>query len=253
MFATNVKKAPDDPRDWNVSTTVKEVSIKSLPKTFDYRKDLLPVRNQGRQGSCFAFSIAAMKQWQEFKEHGLQEYFSPQFFYDNRSNAYDNNPDNDEGMTSRDAMKLLKTIGICFEADYPYNYAKKTRDEIPPEIYEKAKNFTIRSYARIYSIDDLKKSLFINGPCIITVPVYSYTHQMWKPQHKGQSHNGGHAMCVVGYNKEGFILRNSWGRSWNEDGHCIFPYDDWGYFWEIWTTIDGPSNPVPPPSRFCCR
>lgn len=44
--------------------------------------------------------------------------------------------------------------------------------------------------------------------------------------------------CTVGYNKLGFILRNSWGNRWNGDGYTIFPYEDFGMQWEIWTAID---------------
>jgi len=49
----------------------------------------------------------------------------------------------------------------------------------------------------------------------------------------------GHALCVVGYDQKGFILRNSWGSSWNGDGHVIFPYSDWDLHWECWVPIDG--------------
>ena len=52
---------------------------------------------------------------------------SPQFFYDNRSNLYDENPDNDYGMFGRDIMKLLKNIGICKEEDYVYGDIKKKK------------------------------------------------------------------------------------------------------------------------------
>lgn len=69
---------------------------------------------------------------------------------------------------------------------------------------------------------------------------------------------GGHAMTVVGYNAEGFIVRNSWGAGWNDDGHCVWPYADFGKHWEIWTAIDELGSPAwtEPPRpwwRLCCR
>ena len=45
-------------------------------------------------------------------------------------------------------------------------------------------------------------------------------------------------MTVVGYDYNGFIVRNSWGAYWGDNGYCHFPYEDWGKQNEIWTTID---------------
>ena len=49
-------------------------------------------------------------------------------------------------------------------------------------------------------------------------------------------------MTVIGYTKEGFIIRNSWGVFWGDKGYCIYPYSDWGAHYEIWTTIDDKSS-----------
>jgi C1A family cysteine protease len=68
---------------------------------------------------------------------------------------------------------------------------------------------------------------------------------MWY-QDVGEKLLGGHAMCVVGYNAEGFIVRNSWGDDWLDNGYCMFPYSDWGMQWEVWSTVDAKSNPNPP-------
>ena len=43
---------------------------------------------------------------------------------------------------------------------------------------------------------------------------------------------------LVGYNEDGFIVRNSWGHNWGNQGYSIYEYNDWGSHWEIWTTID---------------
>ena len=42
------------------------------------------------QGTCFAQSAACMKEWQEKRDIGLNEYLSPQFFY-NQRNYWNNN------------------------------------------------------------------------------------------------------------------------------------------------------------------
>lgn len=42
---------------------------------------------------------------------------------------------------------------------------------------------------------------------------------------KGGLFNGGHAVTIVGYNDEGFIIKNSWGRSWGDHGYAVISYD----------------------------
>ena len=92
----------------------------------------------------------------------------------------------------------------------------------------------------------LKTSLHQNGPCYIALPCYNYGTRFWK---QGNSDNslGGHAVTVVGYNKDGFILRNSWGDKWGDKGYCIYYYEDWGAHWEIWTVLDLKSRDIEEP------
>jgi hypothetical protein len=39
--------------------------------------------------------------------------------------------------------------------------------------------------------------------------------------------DGGHAVAIVGYSEEGFIIQNSWGTSWGSGGFALLPYEDW--------------------------
>ena len=235
-FILNVSKSPDDSRDFIFTGNSSDMVSDTLPDVLDYTNELLPIRDQGSQGTCYAQSACCMKEWQESRDYGLKSYLSPQFFYNIRFNKYDDDENNDYGMYGRDVMKILSKIGICLEENYPYGHIEH-RDQISQQLYDEASQHRIKHYARIESMDDLKSSLFHNGPCLITVPVYNYGEYMWIPEGK-EDHQGGHAMTVVGYNNDGFIIRNSWGNTWCNNGYCIFPYGHWGAQWEVWTTID---------------
>lgn len=39
------------------------------------------------------------------------------------------------------------------------------------------------------------------------------------------SHWGGHAVTIVGYRLEGFIIKNSWGTDWGDEGYVVVSYD----------------------------
>lgn len=244
-YKFNIVKSPKDRRDYILKN-----SNLSLPDSLDYRDELQPIRNQGSQGTCYAQATACMKEWQEKKDNGFDEYMSPQFFYNNRENIYDNDTTNDEGMYGRDVMKLIKNIGICKENTYPYGKIE-SRDKIDIQVYEEAKEYIIESYARIKDLNTLKESLFSNGPCLIALPVYNNNIEFWK-KNKNDTFKGGHAMTIVGYNDEGFIIRNSWGSGWGNNGYCLYKYDDWGAHWEIWTTVDLDRNNIYIPSKKCC-
>ena len=84
MNILNAKKSKVDNRDFIYEELIKNFNTDILPRIVDYRNELQPIRNQGDQGTCYAQAAACMKEWQEYKDYGLNEYLSPQFFYNNR-------------------------------------------------------------------------------------------------------------------------------------------------------------------------
>lgn len=228
MLSLYILRSPFDPRDYTLNMT--DYSDVVVPETLDYRRILYSARNQGMQGSCYAFAATAMKEWHEREDIQYAGYFSPQFIYDLRPNTY-------PGMYSRDVLKILKSFGVCEERYYPYD---ATRRYMTDEIYANARNHVIDSYIRLYTIEEIKISLVVHGPAMITFPMFSHSPRFW--DRVGPS-LGGHAVAIVGYTAEGFILRNSWGVTWNlpMQGHVIYPYADFGSHWEVWGAVDAPS------------
>lgn len=234
-------KSPKDSRDYLIKNYHKMMKNRDMiPLEYDLRPFLQPIRNQGRQGSCAAQTAACIKEYHEKKDIEIDQYFSPQFIYNLRENQ------DSEGMYGRNVMQIIKNYGVCPETYYEYGKIEKNNDMINKnkEVFNVAKNFCIATYMRIEKIDDLKRCLYENGPCYISFPTYNYSSEFWKPQHKDQVKTGGHAVTVVGYTNDGFILRNSWGKEWGDNGYTIYKYDDFkkNIHWEIWGTVDAPSE-----------
>lgn len=230
-YKFNLLPSPIDERDL-ILESIYPQPIK-LPNVWDLRKQLKPVRDQGRQGTCSAQTVAVMKEWQELIDYGFQHYMSPQFVYNLRKNQ-------SEGMNPRDTMDILYKIGIVPERDYRYN----TFAPISQNLRDLARIHKIQGYAKINTIEGLKKGIYLNGPCYIALPVYNADKmEFWNPDFPGQRMLGGHAVAVVGFLEDKFILRNSWGIEWGDNGYCYFNFSDFGVQWEIWITIDANSNP----------
>lgn len=236
-------QSPDDERDHLVASIYPVVHDSIvLPKTLDLRPWLRDVRDQGKTSTCAAQTAACIKEYQELIDTKSAADFSVDFVYSHRVNAPA------EGMYGRDVMDILYRLG-CASLPWPLG----ADDANDPKVLESASQYRIAEYARVETIEHLKEALAFDGPCYISFPVYNYSTTLWKPN-PGDIRQGGHAMTVVGYTKEGFIIRNSWGKKWGDNGYCIYSYNDWGSHWEIWTAVDrqGSRPPFQAPKKKWC-
>lgn len=237
-YPLGCKKSPYDVRDWKYEKL--KVAV-LFPETLDLRDDMFDVKDQGNYGTCSAMTASQMKENEEIIDVQLQEMLSPQYVYNLRKNYPE------EGMYSRDTMDILVKKGIVEERLYPY--AKTFDPDIPADLLERGQSYKCKGYAQITTVDGLKQALYENGVCYMAIPVYNFGARMWF-QYPGQYLLGGHAISIVGYTLDSFIIRNSWGDDWNGNGHTLFPFTDWGLQWEVWTALDEKSVP-PEPKKKC--
>ena len=233
-----------------------------LPEVLDFRPHLLPVRDQGADGTCAAHVGACMR---EYHERGLHKtmmihpdsvpsgshqpqkvsytycgYFSPQFVYNLRPHPESG------GMHARHLLAVLEKRGIVTEVDFPHG----TDTKITPELLAEAARRKMVAAACVKTVEGAKRALQQNGVLLMSIPVYdTQCPTPWKASVDRHKVLGGHAVSVVGYNAEGFIIRNSWGPKWSNGGYTIFAYEDWGMQWEVYAVVEWMSlPPSSPPS-----
>lgn len=180
-----------------------------IPEEYSYEPYMAPIVNQVGN-TCVCNSTISILDWKLNMKDGTYDFngFDPNEIYSIRSNKFE-----DCGMTFKEALSYAKNHGV------KYNKG----------IYK------IGHYAMVTNKEMLKSALIENGPCLFAVPVYNDNYEdFWIGRGKLQ---GGHAMCFVGYNKDGFILRNSWGETYGENGYALLPYSDFDNVWEIWTVF----------------
>ncbi|MFW6226028.1 MAG: C1 family peptidase, partial [bacterium] len=198
----------------------------SIPLRYSVREDMLEVRDQENTNTCVAQTVSAIKEYQEYIEDNYKRYFSPSFIYEHRLFKLF-----DKGMMCKTALHFLYKKGIVEEKLFPFKSNKK----ITEEMYEKAKENRIKSYARIITVKGAKQFIHKYGPIMIVLPIKSYSSKFWK----GNLNKGFHAVTVVGWTFTGFIIRNSWGKKWGFDGHSIISYKDYEKkVHEAWGMID---------------
>lgn len=183
-----------------------------MPEAYDYKEYLSRVYNQGNYPICVACSVGAHLNWNmnvdSKNDNSLDNGIRLMDIYKSKTT-------NGNGMTFKDALHFLRHTGVMSN-----NGLMK-----------------IERYAMVSSVDALKAALVLNGPCIGGMIVKNFTDKFWDSKY-GNGNYGGHAICISGYNKHGFIIRNSWGEEWGKNGYSVLPYDQFHLLLEIWTIID---------------
>lgn len=229
-----------DTRDYRVAAGASE-----LPD-FYMCEDLPPVKNQRSVSSCVAHATAAILETFNKKETGKFIPLSTNFIYGMQGVALGRL---EGGMYLRDACKIVKEYGDATEHSIGGNTeqpkcTEELKNKLTEEIYAEAKSFKIASYASCKTAKDIKHALINYGPVLASIKWYDkYTFE------KGDiikfdktSDYGYHAIMICGYNEEGWLCQNSWGRNWNADGQFVYPHSE--KLAEAWSFVDATNEDV---------
>lgn len=203
--------------------TADDFSSLPMPKAYSYKPYMSSILNQGTASTCVPHSISAVYDYYAAMEDNIytpdgkfvHTPFSINQIYNARTNR-------GEGMSYKEALNFCMNHGVVSEENY-----KKGITEPGKKIY---------SYAIIPSLEIMKRSLIINGPCLIATYVKDPDrNDFWN----GRGNYGGHATCIIGYddNKKALLLRNSWGKEWGNNGYTWFPYSQYDQIIEAWAVL----------------
>jgi hypothetical protein len=239
------RKDPPDLRD-RLYQPAPIVLPEMCPSPSDASKHLKNYRqlvlDQGSDYSCTGYGLACVinfARWQKSDWQPDLPSVSARMLY-NYARRYDEYAGEDyDGSSCRGALKGWFNHGVCLLDDWP--------DHEPPRFgyAERALQTTLGVYYRIdiQSITDMQAAI-VQAHAIF---VSAFTHDGWValehaeasaevPTHDNlpliefdgrASKADGHAFALVGFNRRGFIVQNSWGGRFGLGGFAVLSYEDW--------------------------
>ena len=236
-----------DLRDYKIAAVASE-----FPDSYSCA-NLPPIKNQGSVGSCVAHATSSILETLNKTETGTFVPLSTDFIYGMQGVVFGRM---EHGMYLRDACKIVKDYGDPSEHMMSGNTeqpkcTEKLKEKLSDEVYDEAKVFRIKSYARCKSPDNMKHALMTYGPLLGSIKWYDkYTLKNKIITFDKTTSYGGHAIMIYGWNDKGWLCQNSWGRSWNGNGKFIYPFEE--NFKEVWSFVDAANDDiyVPPKNTF---
>lgn len=198
--------------------------IAGLPSVSDLSHQLPDCWDQLRSSSCTAHGISASIWSGEFIAGQIPVMPSRLFMYYNERDM-EGDAGEDSGAMIRDGIKVCNLDGIVDESLWPFDESKIL---VRPhqEIYDAALSNRIHFYAAIdlNNLDQIKLALSHKLPIVFGFQVFDYfesgsmaSNGILNLPKRNERLLGGHCTAIIGHDdsKGMFLVRNSWGTSWN--------------------------------------
>lgn len=197
----------------------------------DLRLYCSPIEDQGNLGSCTGNAIAGSIELIDKRNSRTLDVSRLFIYYYER--LLEGSINYDSGAYIRDGIKACYTYGAPVESLWPYNISKFRTPPTAAAITDAAKR-KVTSYQRAIDYNAVMDALNSGYSVVVGFSVYSSfesvavarTGNMPYPNTKKEKLLGGHAVLIVGYNKNRnvFIVRNSWGAGWGDRGYFYMPF-----------------------------
>jgi hypothetical protein len=255
------RKDVDDHRDeWRA--TQNDYTLPSQwPDTATLRR-LLPrfassVLDQGREGGSSAYAVANLINYYQFRRSSTLSSadsarkriaVSPRMLL--HFGRIQEGPSSDlEGVGCRSVLKGWKEHGVCSEDQWAQTVKTEMSGIASGSRMADAPLHSLDAYSRIRTtqLSGMQANLLNVGFLLASIRIRKAWGRIRSDEKKllpiasrTSPHHGVHAIVVLGYTAEGFIILNSWGRAWGCFGCAIVPYIDWlNDALDVWMALPG--------------
>ncbi len=233
QFVLNCNPSVSTDNDWtfedSVSSGVSHLS-RAIPGRKDLRAPWWKVEHQGNTGACVGYSTAyGILRWHYVHAGWIRRTQKPSARFIWMANketdgitSYPTTFLESAGTQTKLALNVARKYGCVLEADLPIKGGLSTMTSAAS--YAKAARFRIASYHNLgRDLDTWRRWIAHQGPILTRLNVdaawdnAASTNGHLKRYRPGTA-RGGHAVCIVGYTPQYFIVRNSWGARWGDEG-----------------------------------
>ncbi len=231
----NCRESSHTELDWGFEHAIAALlfkKAKTLPASVDLREDWWEVGDQGYTGSCVGWATAdSVLRWHFVKAKRIDsnEKLSTRYIWmaakeTDKMVSFPTSFIEEEGTSLKAALDIARKYGAVKDSFLPFKSGDLYVGD-PKIFYAEAAKLKISSYFNL-GRDPLnwKNWLFSKGPILARLDVDDTWDKAFSTKgnldvYHPQTTRGGHAVALVGYTKDRFILRNSWGAAgWGDKG-----------------------------------
>ena len=199
----------------------------------DFRPLFDPPLDQGNSNSCTAHGISSAIRYRR-KVENLPDFQPSRLFIYWNERLQEGTQNQDDGGVIRDGIISVAKYGAPQEVLWPFDLSKITVE--PDQFsFDAALGDLVAEYQSVpVTKEDVLTALSHNYPVVFGVTLYEsfendVTAQNGEVPMPSQNEKviGGHCMLIVGaqISNAKFIVRNSWGTDWGDEGYCYIPFD----------------------------
>lgn len=203
-----------------------------LPDTFDWRNSdaVTSTKNQGNCGSCVSFAATKAFEGSLIVQKGLNhlDLAEQEMLSCRRGDAMGCNG------AYLTAPAYMAVHGQGIESDFPYVARAVKCKNIP--VNQKAISYKLLGSSNVRPSKEMIKAALVKyGPLVVTVKAggSGWSGRTGKITSCIKTKRTNHAVTLIGYDKTGWIFRNSWGSGWGDNGDSWIGFNCDGFASEV--------------------
>jgi C1A family cysteine protease len=251
----NCVPSQDVENDWGIANArdAGMLAAAAIPAQKDLRASWWTIGDQGETGSCVGWATAdSVLRW-HFVESGKitkTDRLAVRFIWMSakETDVFDQRPTTfieSDGTSLKAALDIARKFGCVHDRLLPFATGK-LYPGASKTFYAIAAQLKISAYINVgMDPSDWREWIANNGPILTRLNVDKSWNNATEndgdldayiPYPPGDLRGGGHAVALVGYTEDRFIVRNSWGKTWGDEG---FAYAAVAYAEEAFTEAYG--------------